>query len=56
VNNPPLPAWVPGRAPDRLTGLPLVLAWAGMVAGGWCFVAGLAWTAYAVCRVTGVVR
>lgn len=49
-------AWVPDRAPDRLTGLPLVLAWAGMVAGGWCFVAGLAWTAYAVCVVTGVCR
>lgn len=56
VRNDAQPAWVPARAPDRLTGLPLALAWAGMVAGGWCFVAGLAWTAYAVCRVTGVVR
>lgn len=41
VRNDAVPAWVPARAPDRLTGLPLVLCWAGMVAGGWCMVAGL---------------
>lgn len=56
VRNDTIPAWVPERVPDRLTGLPLALAWVGMVAGGWFVVAGIAWTAYAVCRATGVVR
>lgn len=51
----PRPVSVP-PVPRPLTGAPLVLCWVGMVAGGWCMVAGLAWTAYAVCRVTGVCR
>lgn len=55
ADNPPMPAFVLDP-PRPLRGAPLVLAWAGMVAGGWCFVAGLAWTAYAVCRVTGMCR
>ena len=35
---------------------PALLMWTGAVLGGWCFVAGLAWTAHAICRVTGIIR
>lgn len=57
VDNPrPLPAWVREPVPAPLTGARLAACWIGMVAGGWFMVAGLAWTARAICRVTGIIR
>lgn len=55
IDNPrPPPAWVP--EPPRPSVGPALLMWAGAVLGGWCFVAGLAWTAHAICNVTGIIR
>ena len=54
VHSNPMPAWVPD--PPRASVIPVVLAWGGIVALSYFTFAGLAWTAYAVCPVTGMCR
>ncbi|MBP8296364.1 MAG: hypothetical protein KAX84_09680 [Burkholderiales bacterium] len=47
------PAWVPDPPPLRA---PVGLYIAGAVALSWFACIGIAWTAYAVCRLTGLCK
>jgi hypothetical protein len=42
------------REPERHTNVPLMMV--GAVAFGWFAAVGVVWTAYAVCRLTGLVK
>ncbi|HOW50225.1 MAG TPA: hypothetical protein PLB26_21490 [Rubrivivax sp.] len=48
------PARVPADPP--MACVPVGVLFLGAVAVGWIVVAGIAWTAHAICRVTGIIR